>query len=204
MNLWAEWAVTSSVLILIVALLRAVLGKRLRAGVRYVLWGLVLLRLLVPAQLFAVPVLDAEPVETPGQQETGNPGASLGGETPNTTRPSVPGTVSPGNPSTLPQDPLPGGRPGNTQPSTPGGNLDNTQTGERDPAPGVVPEPGPDVDPVDTSGREPVKLGTLLLWVWLGGAIATGLILLHFNLHFAVTLRHERRPLKGAASAPPP
>ena len=42
MNLWAEWAVTSSVLILIVALLRAVLGKRLRAGVRYVLWGLVL------------------------------------------------------------------------------------------------------------------------------------------------------------------
>lgn len=178
MDLWAEWAVTSSVLILIVVLLRAVLGKRLRAGVRYVLWGLVLLRILVPVQLFAVPVYEAPKGEQPEYAYT--PGTSLGGETlgQEQTRPDTPDAV--------PQ--IPGG----VQTTNPGGSWDNTQTGERDPDPGVVP------DPVEASGRGPVSFGALLLWIWLGGAIATGLILLHFNLHFAVTLRHERRPMRGA------
>ena len=50
------WALTSALLILAVILLRAVFGKRVGAGVRYALWGVVLLRLLAPVQLFTVPV----------------------------------------------------------------------------------------------------------------------------------------------------
>ena len=42
-----EWIVSSSLLILVVLLLRAVLGKRISAGLRYGLWAVVLARLLV-------------------------------------------------------------------------------------------------------------------------------------------------------------
>lgn len=50
------WTASSALLILAVAALRALLGRRMGAGVKYALWGVVLLRLLVPVQLFTVPV----------------------------------------------------------------------------------------------------------------------------------------------------
>lgn len=50
-----EWVLTSALLILIVTALRAVLGKRVGAGLRYALWLMVLVRLLVPVQLFSLP-----------------------------------------------------------------------------------------------------------------------------------------------------
>lgn len=43
-----EWILTSSVLILVVLILRAVLRERISLGLRYALWGIVLIRLLVP------------------------------------------------------------------------------------------------------------------------------------------------------------
>ena len=46
-----EWAVTSSVLILIVLAARFLLRDRLSARLKYALWGVVLLRLLVPFQM---------------------------------------------------------------------------------------------------------------------------------------------------------
>ena len=49
------WALSSCVLILAVAAIRALFGARMRPGLRYALWGLVLLRLLVPVQLFTAP-----------------------------------------------------------------------------------------------------------------------------------------------------
>ena len=52
-----SWAATSCFLILAVIALRAALGKRMGAGLRYALWGLVLVRLLVPVQLFTSPVV---------------------------------------------------------------------------------------------------------------------------------------------------
>ena len=51
-----EWIATSIFLILVVLALRAALGKRISAGLRYALWAVVLLRLLVPVQLFASPI----------------------------------------------------------------------------------------------------------------------------------------------------
>ena len=51
-----EWAITSAALILVVTALRALLGKRVSAGLRYALWAVVLVRLLVPVQLFSLPI----------------------------------------------------------------------------------------------------------------------------------------------------
>ena len=46
-----QWALTSSLLILAVLLIRALLGEKISLRARYVLWAVVLLRLLVPVQL---------------------------------------------------------------------------------------------------------------------------------------------------------
>ncbi len=51
MTLLIQWAVTSSVLILIVLAVRFLLRDRLSARLKYALWGVVLLRLLVPFQV---------------------------------------------------------------------------------------------------------------------------------------------------------
>lgn len=51
-----EWVLSSCVLILVVLVLRAALGKKISARLRYALWAVVLLRLLVPVQLFTSPV----------------------------------------------------------------------------------------------------------------------------------------------------
>lgn len=51
-----EVLITSSVLIAVIALLRAVFKDRIHPGLQYALWGLVLLRLLIPVSWFESPV----------------------------------------------------------------------------------------------------------------------------------------------------
>ena len=51
-----EWVFTSTFLVLVVLALRAALGRRMSAGLRYALWAVVLARLLVPVQLFTSPI----------------------------------------------------------------------------------------------------------------------------------------------------
>ena len=51
-----EWIASSCFLILAVLALRAALGRKISARFRYGLWALVLVRLLVPVQLFTSPV----------------------------------------------------------------------------------------------------------------------------------------------------
>ena len=51
-----EWIVTSSALILLVLLLRVLIKDRVSPRLRYALWGLALLRLLVPVSLWESPV----------------------------------------------------------------------------------------------------------------------------------------------------
>ena len=46
------WVITSSILILAVIAIRAVFGKKLGAGLRYALWAVVLVRLLIPGTVF--------------------------------------------------------------------------------------------------------------------------------------------------------
>ncbi|MDE6260572.1 MAG: M56 family metallopeptidase, partial [Oscillospiraceae bacterium] len=56
MPILIEWSISSALLILAVTILRSSLGKRVSAGLRYSLWAVVLIRLLVPVQLFSYPV----------------------------------------------------------------------------------------------------------------------------------------------------
>ena len=51
-----EWVLTASFLILAVFGLRAAFGRRVSARLRYALWLVVLVRLLVPVQLFTSPI----------------------------------------------------------------------------------------------------------------------------------------------------
>ena len=51
-----EWVLTSMFLILTVLALRAAFGRRVSARLRYALWAVVLVRLLVPVQLFTSPL----------------------------------------------------------------------------------------------------------------------------------------------------
>ena len=48
----SEWIITSSLLILIMAAMRKLLRGRIRPLLQYALWGIVLLRLLVPFSFF--------------------------------------------------------------------------------------------------------------------------------------------------------
>lgn len=57
------WVISSGVLILAVIALRAVFGKKLRPGLRYALWGLVLARLLFPGTVASSPVSVSNLVE---------------------------------------------------------------------------------------------------------------------------------------------
>ncbi|MCI8658378.1 MAG: hypothetical protein HFF72_13265 [Oscillospiraceae bacterium] len=60
-----EWIISSSLLILIVLFLRAVLGKRISAGLQYGLWSVVLARLLVPVTLFSLAIMALPAAEPP-------------------------------------------------------------------------------------------------------------------------------------------
>ena len=46
-----EWFVSGTILLVLVLVVRALLGRKLGAGLRYGLWLLVLVRLLVPVSL---------------------------------------------------------------------------------------------------------------------------------------------------------
>ena len=82
-----EWVVTSAALILVVLALRALLGKRVSACLRYTLWAVVLVRLLVPVQLFHLPFAGAvvfpetQLEETLPPVETSASGQSVGSPT---------------------------------------------------------------------------------------------------------------------------
>ena len=52
----SEWAVSTSALILVVLALRGLLGKCIGAGLRYGLWAVVLVRLLIPASFISLAV----------------------------------------------------------------------------------------------------------------------------------------------------
>lgn len=55
MELLISWCVTSSILLAVFLLLRGTVFRKLSPRVRYALWGVVLLRLLVPFQIPSSP-----------------------------------------------------------------------------------------------------------------------------------------------------
>ena len=159
-----EWVFTSTFLILVVLGLRAALGKRMSAGLRYALWAVVLVRLLVPVQLFTSPLagtwvlterrteenITALPLPSfsPGEQEILN---TLGGQD----GPSVALITGPNVPS-VPNAP--------TVPDAP------------------EPPRAPDLT------KAPEWLG----WTWLAGSLAVAAVLVLSNLRFYWRLRRQR------------
>lgn len=163
-----EWVCTASFLILAVLALRAAFGKRVSARLRYALWLVVLVRLLVPVQLFTSPLAGTwvRAEQRAGHNEAGLPTAPAA---------SVPIATAPveGNPGL----PVTNVTPGNvlTPPALPD-----------------APEP-----PAAPDLRDPPDWMALLGWAWLAGSGALVLGLAWANLRFARRLRRVRIPLEG-------
>ena len=162
-----EWVATASFLILVVLLLRGLLGRHISAGLRYALWAMVLVRLLVPVQLFTSPVVGT------------NVFSDL--YTEHTVADNIPAPVQSVAPA---GDQLQGG-------------VNVIQTGPALSVPGTVPNApaAPNVPQAPASPQPTAELLTVLGWVWLGGSAAMGLALLASNVRFIRRLRRSRIPL---------
>lgn len=182
-----EWMVTSSLLIVTVLLLRRVLRGRISMGLQYALWGLVLLRLLIPGTVASsrVSVMNVLPGEPAFLAETEERQPSL---------PQNQGTAEPMG--------------GSTQPPVP------QNTGDQSAGGGQVPQADGGGQTAPT-GPGTASGGTWTAWeilrtVWLAGAGGMGLWLLIGNLRFARRLRRMRVPVRGqkhvyvAAALPSP
>ena len=164
-----EVLLTSSVLILALLILRRVFRQKISRRVQYALWGLVLVRLLVPVSL---PALDfsvltmAEPV-----QET----ISARLEAPAFTGPVVPI-------ANLPRQ-APGSYPKAEEPAIPGVKPVESRTG--------IP---PEETAADTAKEW--TLTEVLGVIWLAGMAGMAVWLLASNLSFGVKLRRGRRSVE--------
>ncbi len=166
-----EWVCTASFLILAVLALRAAFGKRVSARLRYALWLVVLVRLLVPVQLFTSPIAGTW-VMTETRVEHSE--AEL---------PTAPAATAPM--ATAPVE----GNPGLPVTNVTPGNVLTPPTLPDAPEPPAAPE-APDL-------RNPPDWMALLGWTWLAGSGALALGLAWANLRFARRLRRVRIPLKG-------
>lgn len=162
-----ELLITSSLLILAVLAARALLAGRISRRMQYALWGLVLVRLLLPVSLpqSRASVLNALP--DAAQVRLARPE-----EIPAETLPVPVDTVVQNETGAAPE----------TDPAQPA--ADGTQAGLSG---GIA----------DTSGSEPhpewsLDPAALLPVFWAAGALLTGGVLLAANLRFALRLRRER------------
>ena len=166
MNTLLQWFVTSSVLIAAVLILRRLLGRRISPRVRYALWGVVLVRLLLPVQI-PVSVLPSA--------------ADLAPQPTSLTEDSVPLL-----PTTYPMEKVEAGQVPELFRNSEG-QLHTTGSA------GTV-KPSADgtqavVAPVWLSPAQ------LILGILGAGAVVLGLVLLSSNLRFFAKIRRIRRPL---------
>jgi len=173
------WILSSCVLMGIILLARLVLKKKLRPELRYGLWLLVLVRLLLPVSLFdsSMSVLNA----LPDTEISDEPAIYLDYTLPQTQ------VQSPSQPVDVPVVDVP---PVVTapvqqapQPTLSGDTPVITPPVQQ--APIQVP-----VEPEPTG--TPISWGQILLAVWIGGMCLSGGILLGSNLHFTARLRRSR------------
>ena len=174
-----EWVLTASFLILAVFGLRAAFGRRVSARLRYALWLVVLVRLLVPVQLFTTPIAGVWMVTEKRVEHS-------------VAQPSAP-------PASL-QSPAVSVGTGQNVPVSDNQGSGNVLT---PPAPPEIPDP-PQVPeaPEAPDLRNPPSWLALLGWAWLAGSGVIALGLAWANLGFARRLRRVRLPL--AADCPLP
>ena len=177
MELLISWCVTSSILLAVFLLLRGTLFRKLSPRVRYALWGVVLLRLLVPFQIpsLSLPASAADLVPEPPVLSN---------------RPLSPDTAM--GHAVIPSDLL----EENGLTITDGGTVQASPSGQ-DAALWELQENGevylyfggPTLDDV---------LRAAVVLAWGAGAGVVLLAVLAANLRFAQKLRQSRRPLPTA------
>ena len=164
-----EWAITSIFLILTVLALRAAFGRRVSARLRYALWAVVLVRLLVPVQLFTSPLAGTRFFSESRTEQTVT-------EWPITS--STHATPGPDDWLSL---------------NSPNELLTDFPAAPQAPEPPTVPIVAPAAPAAPDLTKLPVWLG----WAWLGGSIALAVVLVASNLRFALHLRRSRIPMEG-------
>ena len=166
------WILSSCVLILAVAGIQAVFGKRMRPGLRYALWGLVLLRLLIPVQLFTVPWSVASTVQDARQTTLGEAAAYAVTEyrLPRMTYSQAVDRVT-------------------AEYEAAGVDLSTLDNSELD-------------SQAYRHMQSSVTLSAVLRWVWLGGAGVTALAFAALNLRFSLRLRARRKRLDADCPLP--
>ena len=162
-----EWIVTSSALILLVLFLRVLIKNRVNPRLRYALWLIVLLRLVIPVSLWESPASVMNPVaEQKIYQEIQR--------VPRYVRDRPDGWVEIGHESgytSIPQERVKTGEP--------------VQYGW----PEQTEIPLPEL-------KKQVNIRNAVLLAWLAGIAAAGLFLLVVNLKFGRTLEKKRRTLE--------
>ena len=166
MNTLLQWFVTSSVLILAVLALRRLLGGRISPRVKYALWAVVLVRLLVPFQL-PTPHLPTAAELTPEPTSLTQ-----------TTIPLLPATYSMEEVATGQAPNLTFDDQGQLQTDRDLGEVKPSADGQRAVFSLVWLSPA-----------------QLLLGLWAMGAVILALVLLGSNLRFFLRLRRRRTPV---------
>lgn len=166
MNTLLQWFVTSSVLILAVLALRRLLGGRISPRVKYALWGVVLLRLLLPFQI-PMPNLPTAADLTPEPT-------------------SLTQTTIPILPSSYSMEEVEAGQAPNLYLNDQGQVHTANSTGT------VKPSADGQRAVFSLVWLSPAQL---LLGVWSAGAVILALVLLGSNLRFYAKLRRRRTSL---------
>ena len=164
-----EWIVTSSALILLVILLRVLIRGRVSPRLRYALWGLVLLRLMIPGTFWESRASVMAPVAAQAvYQEIQNIPSYVH------TRPD--GGVDVGHPSGGGWTTIPAEIASSNEPA-----FVDTKSGQ--------------TSTVSDKIRQ-VTVRNAFLLVWLAGSVLTGTFLLAVNLRFDRRLKKNRRTLE--------
>ncbi len=187
------WVASSCAMILAVILIRAVFGKRMSAGLRYALWALVLLRLLIPGTVLSSPVSvesavtasetisDMEAVR--GVRSVSRSESGVVSGVPRASRPRV------SAPQTGTQTGLPGGQQGTAPQSA------DTSPGERVIIGSATPERFERI-------KKAVKLTDILSTIWYCGMAVTAAWFIFVNLRTYLSLRKRRVRLETELNCP--
>ena len=159
-----EWIVTSSALILLVLLLRVLIKDRVSPRLRYALWGLALLRLVIPLSLWESPVSVMTPVAAQGAYQAVE-------KIPRYVRDRPDGWVDIGHESGYTSIP---------------GEIAESREPVRYGWPEQTEAPLPEL-------KRQVSIRNAFLLAWLAGSVLTGAFLLAVNLRFDHRLKKDRR-----------
>lgn len=173
-----EWIISSSVLIVIVIALRALLKGRISLRLQYGLWALVLVRLLIPFSLpgTGLSVMNTVPEQAVSQAEENlrKPIGYIGYDQ-----------------SALPVRPTPAPGASNSAPEREAQYQQALKDWEAE------------TETIMAQTGTPVTLNRILTAVWAAGAAITGLLFLISNLRFGRKLRASRTAITAEGSVLP-